>query len=292
MRYPCTLTSARTPNLAPQIRPRALSDEFWECFTGRVWLFQDSIVSMVTILFLPFMYKRSPDWGLALTYVLVYILKAFHVVLLYKATMARRAGSLADQQEASRIYTFKRRSLFIIAERLLRMASSYFVGRDFEKHQARLYLLASISGRAAALRTMAEATKRVFMGTGTTVLFWHAFCLPTVWALEPALLLPLVLMTLYGRGPPTAAFIASFPPGTAVHALKHGFASISSNACRSALPINHATSSVCDVEGGSSGGVLQLEMHLIATLILFVQYLGPLYVRWAAPAGVVAVLLS
>ena len=137
-------------------------------------------------------------------------------------------------------------------------------------------------GTAGSLKATVEVVKRLFLGTGSTVIFWHAFCLPTVWALEGSLLLPLVLMALYGRAPPTAVFIASFGPGTGVYAVKQQLAGLCSQACKIALSVNHATSAVCEFETSTAGNGLQVEAHLIATLVIFVQYLLPLYFRWGA----------
>ena len=43
------------PPLHAQIEPAFLSDEFWEAFTQRVLLWQDTLVSLVTLGFLPLM---------------------------------------------------------------------------------------------------------------------------------------------------------------------------------------------------------------------------------------------
>jgi hypothetical protein len=149
------------------------------------------VTSGCTVALLPLMWTRTPGVGLGISYALVYCLKAFHVAALWRAHKA------TGREEHARRYGFAVRNAFIILERILRIIASYFVGRDFDLGLGQLFLLASVPGDSSAMRRMGAAftaLKRLVLGTGTTVALWQAFCQPTVWALEPLLLLPLVLM--------------------------------------------------------------------------------------------------
>jgi hypothetical protein len=177
----------------PQISPRALEDDFWEGFSQRVWHWQDSVTSGCTVALLPLMWTRTPSWQLGVSYILVYCLKAFHLAALWRAHKAA-----AGRGETAHRYNFAMRNAFVVTERALRIVASYFVGRDFDNvGLGKLYLLASVPGGSSTIKRMGAAltaVKRLVMGTGTTVALWQAFCQPTVWALEPLLLLPLVVM--------------------------------------------------------------------------------------------------
>jgi hypothetical protein len=160
------------------------------------------------------------------------------------------------------------------------MSSNYFMSFTYDRHQARRWCELAVASAAGTqpFRVWLEVLRELVLGTGWTVLFWHAFCLPTVWALEGFLLMPLLLMSLHLRVSPTAIFLASFPAGSGVHKLKLALASVTTSACRLAMPITERSSAVCELEASAEPG-LQMEQHLIATLIIFVQYLGPLYFR-------------
>lgn len=229
-----------------------------------MWWWHDSIVSLATFAFLPFMYKSSPGWHLAFLYMVVYALKVAHM---YALRQSRNDGEL----RGSMAYMHSKRNAFIILERVLRISSSWFTGKE-AGDQPYQYTPAPSS----PVRLSIEVLKRAFAGTGSTVILWHAFMLPTVWNLEPALLLPLVIMTLHSRGPPTAAFLASCSAHSGLQAAKHKLAELCSNACRVAVMANHAASTVCVIRGATG---LEYDKHLTASLMIFGQYLLPLYLR-------------
>jgi hypothetical protein len=184
-------------------------------------------------------------------------------------------------------YRFASRNAFVVSERLLRMCSSYFMSSSYDRHQAlRLCdFAAGAAPGALSLRPWLEVLRELLLGSGWTVLFWHAFCLPSSWALEGALLLPLLIMSLSLRTAPTAAFLASFP------ALRAPLAAAATGACRLALPTGNGARGVCELDGapaaaGAGGGeLLPADHHLVAALLIFVQYLAPLYIRWAGARG-------
>ncbi len=199
--------------------------------------------------------------------------QAYHILLLHR-TAPSRAASCAP-------YRFQTRTAVVICERVLRIAGSYITGLHYEQDTRKMLLLAAAvsGGRAARFAALVEISKQLLLGTGFTIVYWHAFCLPTTWALEGVLLLPLILMSLWIRAVPTAQYLARFPEGTAMHSAKLSLAWACSKACRVALPVKDASSRVCELER-SDGGVPGMEQHLVATAIIFVQYLVPLFARY------------
>jgi hypothetical protein len=225
---------------------------------------KDIVISVITLIFLPSMFLRSPDWFLTTLYFVVYMLKALHLYLLFNPCRSNGAG----------IHNFTVRNGLIITERILRIAASV-IDNDSGKHMS--LQIGALAGTTPSNFKMAvEVSKRLFWGTGSTVMLWHTFCLPTVWGLEGVLLLPLTLLALWTRAPIIAAFLARYPPSSGVFVLKQRMAATFSSACKAAILANHSENSVCSMASGSG---LELDLHLMATLLIFVQYLLPLYVR-------------
>jgi hypothetical protein len=239
------------------------------------------MVTVVTIFFLPWVAMRSPDAALATTYVLLLPVKLLHLHLLYTCSKAR------DPLRTR--YSFSKRTIIIIAERLIRISSSYFMSFNYDRQEAQRRMRhAVVPGIHGILCQVMDVFKHLILGTGSTVMLWHAFCLTTVWAAEGVLLLPLVLMCLNLRTVPTAHYLQAFPRGSYVHAGKTAAAAVCSAACRAALPLSSDSSrTICELGLVPGVEVAVLEKHLVCTLIILLQYLVPLYIRWVVVVLVV-----
>lgn len=269
------------PNTSPylittlQIQPAPLTSHFWEEYTRKVSYRQDAMVTLVTMFFLPWVFVRSPDAALAATYLLLLPVKLLHLHLLYRCSKAR--------DPSRRLYSFRSRSAIIVLERVIRITSSYFMSFNYDRQQAkrRAFLAANFDGSTTLGQAM-DIVKHLILGTGATVMLWHAFCLTTVWAAEGVLLLPLLLMCLTLRTLPTAHYLAAFPKGSLVHSGKAAVGALCTAACRVALPVPGAEPRLCQLGAVPCGAEAGYEKHLVASLIIFLQFLLPLYVRWVA----------
>jgi hypothetical protein len=91
----------------------------------------------------------------------------------------------APSRAAPSTYPFGARTALVVGERLLRIASTCYTGAHYKRDARQMYLLAGpTSARAPGVAAFAEICKQLLLGTGFTVAYWHAFCLPTVWTLE------------------------------------------------------------------------------------------------------------